>query len=308
MKRFTAVLLSAIVGLIFLFSAYSKLFPIETFEYTLVGSGFINWEISVIVARLIICIEFVLGVLFLFSLTNKNTLYFTSALLVLFSLHLFYQLIIKGNQIDCGCFGSLLSMTPIQAIIKNMLLLLIIYGITKFKFSINLKIKYKSIYLFILSMIIVFIINPVDFNYSKSYLDKPFSHYKLALEPLYTYHNNDEFEQPKLDLRKGKFIVAFLNPSCEHCKLAAQKLSVIHTENPNIPIYIFVRGDDKEINAFTAKYYIDKLPYSKLNGQLFFALAGAQLPSIYYLNNSIVEKHVDHSTLEQSHIETWLQK
>ena len=41
---------------------------------------------------------------------------------------------------------------------------------------------------------------------------------------------------------------------------------------------------------------------------MFVELAGLQLPVIYYLNNSVVEKQVDYFTLDQNHIETWLKK
>jgi len=90
--------------------------------------------------------------------------------------------------------------------------------------------------------------------------------------------------------------------------IAAQKLSVIHSENQRIPIYFFINGENDKIKLFRQKTNIEEIPFSKLNGQLFIELAGLNLPVIYYLNNSIVEKQVDYFTLEQDYIEQWLKK
>ena len=308
MKKATSIILSALIGITFLFSAYSKLFPIEPFEYILVGTTFINWKASVIVARLIIGIEFILGCLFLFSLINKRILLIAAIILGVFSFHLLFQIIVKGNGSDCGCFGTWLSMTPLQAIIKNAIMLLVIYGLYRLNFSFNLKIKHKEFYISILAITSIFIVNPVDFGYSESYLNKPFSNFRLELDTVYNSENLEKVDPPKMDLRKGKHIVGFLSSTCGHCKIAAQKLSVIHSENPSIPIYFFINGDNDKIKSFIAKTNTDKIPYSKLNSQLFIELAGLKLPVIYYLNNSVVEKQVDYFTLEQGHIEQWLKK
>ncbi len=308
MKKAASIILSAIIGITFLFSAYSKLFPIEPFEYILVGTTFINWKASVIAARLIIGIEFILGFLFLFSLINKRILVIAAIILGVFSFHLLFQILVKGNVGDCGCFGNWLSMTPLQAIIKNAIMIVVLYGLYRLNFSFNLKIKYKEFYISILAITAVFIVNPVDFGYSESYLNKPFSNFRLELDTVYNSKNSDKVEPPKVDIRKGKYIVGFLSSTCGHCKIAAQKLSVIHSENPSIPIYFFINGDNDKIKAFIAKTNTESIAYSKLNSQLFIELAGLKLPVIYYLNNNVVEKQVDYFTLEQAHIEQWLKK
>ncbi len=308
MKKVASIIFSAFIGLTFLFSAYSKLFPIEPFEYNLVGTTFINWEASVFVARLIIGVEFILGFLFLFSLINKRILLIAAILLGVFSVHLLFQIILKGNAGDCGCFGTWLSMTPLQAIIKNAIMLLILYGLYKLNFSFKLNIKHLGFYVSVIALTTVFIVNPVDFRYAQSYLNKPFEHYKLALDTVYRSTNYEKVSAPKTNLRKGKFIVGFFSSTCGHCKIAAQKLSVMHSENPSIPIYFFINGETEKIKSFRVKTQTENIPYSTLNSQLFIELAGLQLPVIYYLNNSYVEKQVDYFTLDQSHIEQWLNK
>lgn len=308
MKKLCSILLSALIGLTFLFSAYSKLFPIEPFEYLLVGTTFISWKASVIVARCIIGIEFIMGILFLFSIISKRTIIVTMMLLAVFCFHLFIQILLKGNEADCGCFGTWLSMTPFQAIVKNAIMVLILFGLYKLNFSFNLKIKQKELYISIIGLAAIFIVNPIDFEYSSSYLNKPFSNFQLELDTVYNSRNTDKIEKPKIDIRRGKYILGFLSSTCPHCMIAAQKLSVIHSENQRIPIYFFINGENDKIKLFRQKTNIEEIPFSKLNGQLFIELAGLNLPVIYYLNNSIVEKQVDYFTLEQDYIEQWLKK
>jgi len=70
--KIISVVFSILLGLIFLFSAYSKLFPIEPFEYSFVELGISNWKSSIIIARLFIAFEFACGLLLLFNLWLKK--------------------------------------------------------------------------------------------------------------------------------------------------------------------------------------------------------------------------------------------
>ncbi len=308
MKKYIALFLSLCLGALFILSAYSKLFPIEPFEYNIVGTTFIGWKSSVLVARLIIGLEFFLGILLLFSYHHKNTIPAAAIMIGIFSIHLTYQLISKGNSGDCGCFGNMLSMTPLQGLLKNLGILAILAVIYKLGFNFTLKLKNIEFYLLILSVGAIFMVNPVDFGHAESYLNKPFEHYTLEIDTLYNSYDNPSIQHPTHEIRKGKYIAAFLSSTCGHCKIAAQKFSVMHQENPGIPIYFFINGEEDKIKSFRSRTATENIPFSKLNGPLFVELAGLQLPIIYYLNNSVVEKQVDYFTLDQDHIENWLKK
>jgi len=127
MKKFDALFLSFCLGTVFIISAYSKLFPIEPFEYNIVGTTFIGWKFSVIVARIIIALEFYLGALLLFSYNHKRNIPLALGLMVVFSIHLIYQLIAKGNIGDCGCFGNMLNITPLQGLLKNISIIIVLF-------------------------------------------------------------------------------------------------------------------------------------------------------------------------------------
>ncbi|MDB5258584.1 MAG: hypothetical protein JWM14_3279 [Chitinophagaceae bacterium] len=109
---------------LFVFSAVAKLYPIEAFEKQLVDLGFASWSSAPYLSRAIIGFEAFLGLAFL----QKNYLrsFFipaTAALLAVFCIHLGYTIYTTGNSGNCGCFGQLIKMTPLEALIKNILTL-----------------------------------------------------------------------------------------------------------------------------------------------------------------------------------------
>ena len=116
-----------IISLLFLVSAYAKVyhepsayFSITTFEAKqLVPLGFSS-EISSYLSRILIALEFAIGVLILLPFYLKRIVIpLTIFVLAAFCVHLALQIYLTGNSGNCGCFGTLLPMTPLEAILKN---------------------------------------------------------------------------------------------------------------------------------------------------------------------------------------------
>lgn len=306
LKRILVIIGSASLGLLFIASAWFKLFPIEPFEYQITGSTFFGWDASVVVARLVIALEFFLGVSLLMAYNLKKTSLYTVALLGVFCLHLIYLFISRGNEVDCGCMGSAMAFTPLQGLLKNLVMIVVALLLYKFGFDFKFKVRYFQAYVLVACISVVFIVNPVDLKYADTYLNKPFDHFDLNLDPIYNSVEADKVQQPMEDIRNKKLIIAFLSASCPHCKIAASKIAVIKRKNPSLPFYFFINGDDADIELFLKKTENTAIPHSKLNGKYFVEAAGLSLPVIYYYNRGRVEKQVDYYTLDQAHIEQWL--
>jgi hypothetical protein len=119
--------LRILVAILFVFSAATKLIPVESFEKQLVDQGITNWCFAPILARCIISAEFFLGIAFLQNhYFKKFILPATVLMLVAFCMHLSYQIYTEGNNSNCGCMGQVLPMTPLQAITKNIITLIIL--------------------------------------------------------------------------------------------------------------------------------------------------------------------------------------
>lgn len=110
---------------LFVMSAYLKLDPsIIPFEKQLVDLGLVDWCLAPYLARFIIALELALGIGFLQSnYLKKIVIPATALLLLVFCVHLSYTIYMYGNTGNCGCFGQKIPMTPLQALIKNIITL-----------------------------------------------------------------------------------------------------------------------------------------------------------------------------------------
>lgn len=150
-----------------------------------------------------------------------------------------------------------------------------------------------------------FILNPVALDYSEAYLNKPENNFKLELDSLY---NNAKLNVPPRSLSEGKHIIAFMSLTCPHCRIAANKIRVIHERNPLIPFYFVLNGDEKNLKPFFDNTHTENLPYCILLGKSFVMLAGTSMPAIYLVNNSVVENDINYIDMDQNEIEKWLKE
>ncbi|MBX3165514.1 MAG: DoxX family protein [Bacteroidetes bacterium] len=310
-KIILSVIFSVALGLVFLYSAYTKLFPvIETFEFTFVDIGIANWYTAPVIARLLIGLEIFLGVLLILNYNLKKfTLPFTAALLLFFIIYLSVQIAVSGNNGNCGCFGEQLKMTPLQGILKNVIMIAVC-ALIYFLWS-GWKLNFNTSFLSMVGItaaIIPFIVNPIDYTYTSNNLDEKVN-YPLELNLLYEPEDTAKVEIPTIDLRKGKHVVAFLSLTCSHCRITAKKFRLIKKNNPELPVYFVLNGIKQEkFQDFIDDTKADNIPYSFCLGKTFVQLASTNLPRIYYLDNGIVVKKVDYFELSQYDIEDWVKE
>ncbi len=308
LKIIIAAILSVALGLVFIYSGYTKITPIiETFEFTFVDIGVANWYTAPLLARFLIGLEFFIGILLIANYNLKKfTLPLMAALLLFFIIYLLIQINISGNNGNCGCFGETHPMTPLQAIIKN-IIMIVVGAIIYFLFE-GWKLKANAPILSFLALsaiVFPFILNPVDYKYTSNNLDEKVN-YPLELNLLYEPEDTAKVELPKVDLRKGKHVVAFISLTCPHCRVAAKKFRLIKKNNPDLSIYFILNGEKTNLKLFLEDTKADNIPSSFCLGKSFVQLATTSLPRIYYLDNGIVVKKVDYFELNQYAIEEWV--
>lgn len=115
--------LRILVAGLFLFSAYAKMYKLWAFEKQLVDLGLVSWCQSHYLARFLIGLEGAVGIALLQNNYLKTVVIpGTILLLVLFNVHLSIEMAKHGAMNgNCGCFGELIKMTPLEAFIKNVL-------------------------------------------------------------------------------------------------------------------------------------------------------------------------------------------
>lgn len=296
------------MGLVFLYSGYTKLEPIEPFEFTFVDLGIGGWRLAPFIARFMIGLEFFIGFLLIMGLyIRRFTIKLTIISLIVFCIYLLFVMATAGNNGNCGCFGTAISMTPLQALIKNIIMIAVCFVIYRFYEGFNFKKIGKWIFgaLFLTAFAMPHILNYVDLNYSEAYLSKKEDSFKLELDTLYKYN---KLHQAPHNLSYGKHVISFMSLTCPHCRIATKKLKLIKEKNPAISIYLVLNGDYKNIQGFFDDTKARNIDYCILNGPGFVYLGGLNLPAIYLVNNSVVENSVNYMELDQSEIEKWLAK
>ena len=226
-----------LISFLFILSAIAKLYPspyfaITTFEAKqLVPLGF-DQCYGAYFSRILISFEFALGILILLPFYLKRVIIPSTILLLsVFCVHLSLSVFgIMDGAANCGCFGELIPMTPLEALIKNILsigLLLILIKLIK---NDQNKRFFILILIYLSSLGALFYVAPnkscnIDVSTPKSW---------------------------KEHVESGEKILCFFAPGCDHCMATARSLDSLMLLNPIFPktYIIFMDEEPEKIPAF----------------------------------------------------------
>jgi len=217
-----------IVAAVFILSAVAKLWPnpilgIGTFEGKYLSEIGITGGFAKIVSRLLIGLEFSLAILILMPFYLKKIVFpATIGLLAVFSVHLMIQTI--GREAgNCGCFGDLIPMTPLQALIKNLVTIsLLILPLTMLKDGLNEKKSINPlIYVGLSISLLMFVFIPQGSGSGDG-----------GKDVLIT--GSVEYSKYFEDINEGNKLLCFFSPTCEHCMETGKVLTELKVKYPGI--------------------------------------------------------------------------
>lgn len=319
-KTNLSYILRGLIAVLFLFSAFAKLYPspnfaIPTFEKDHLWPLGFSQDMAYFFSRTLIGVEFALGFLILQPhFLKKIIVPATIGLLVVFIIQLAYE-VIKGNGGNCGCFGELLKMTPLEAIIKNVIavallvwLLILLRG-TPEKTNVWVLVGVTAV-----CIATIYIISP-----GMSKTDIPVVVYgegegdSLVNEPqdapVQDSNNPAQPAQPSTEVPatttpdetpkpvaeqgpkavtspyskyfpkadQGKKIIAFFAPGCEHCQETAKELTAMKAKDKDFPdMYIIFMDEDAERIPEFFTIAGRKYPYTVLDVGTFWKVLGMQ--------------------------------
>ena len=326
MKHLSTVI-KIIISALFIVSAVAKLYPspyfaISTFEVKqLYPLGF-SEGIAPWFSRILIGIELALGFLILQNnYLKKIIIPATIALLAIFIAHLSYETFVNGgNSGNCGCFGELIPMTPIEAIIKNIIavgLLIWLYILVSEKSNS----KFWPIATVTLTTIAgIFLLAPIKSNteltmpiettpidsLSTEVIDSGAVKIETAVKPVKDSvikevpkkieevlvneptKKKSGYAQFFSKIDTGKKTLCFFVPGCDHCRTAAKELTEMKKNNKNFPevLIIFMNEEADLIPAFFKEAGAE-YPYKIIEIIPFWKLLGTgkDTPGVKYLWN-----------------------
>ena len=330
-KETISWILRLVISALFILSAVAKLYPspyfaISTFEVKqLYPLGF-SEGFAPYFSRILIGIEFALGIAILLKdYLKKITIPATILLLAVFTIHLGYTTFVSGNAGNCGCFGELIPMTPVEAIIKNIIaigLLVWLFKILPADGKSNFWLL-KSVGLgCILALFILAPIRPVE-----KVMDEPTSEIQENLGVVIdstslltnevptaaiTKDTVKKVEEKKLEdapkkVKSGyekyfsgidtdKKILCYFVPGCDHCMDTAKELNEMRKKDKNFPpVYVIFMNEEPEKIPTFFEFAGTKFPYKMIDVIPFWTELGSgrDTPGVKYLWNGNEFKYYD---------------
>lgn len=303
LRRITGLLLLLALGAVFIISGWSKLETIEPFAWSFIDVLPIGITAASVIARIFIGLEWAIGAwliahIFLRRITYKATI----ALLLLLTAYLVGLLLHQGNTGNCGCFGEWLYMKPLAAIWKNLVMIAVVvllwflYPARAYRHSLAI-----GLVLAAAAFTLPFVFEPVYMG-GTQVVKEP-----IMLDSLYTIGN----PPPKVELRKGKHVVCFFSLTCPHCVKGAYLVQILHRQYPELPLFMVLGGGGFNAQSeFFEESKSESVPHTLImDARAFSAMAGQFVPTIYWINNSVIERKTAHPTeLEPGAIKDWLKQ
>ena len=277
-------------------SSIAKLSSMESFELYIFSFGFATFDICSLVARAVVIMEFLLGSFLVFNLLPRFTKGITAAFLVIFSIFLLWRLI-AGDTESCHCMGDVIDMNPIQSLIKNAFLAVLLAVSWKTGRCVFSRQNLIAFLITAVTAVTLFLICPPDFYYRNTSESNDLSH--EAFRPV----------ADSLDLSEGRRIICFYSATCEHCRHCASKMAGIIRRH-DIPLdsvsVLFMQthaAQDSVVTAFYAEHGDDLvLPYHDLHPFDFIPLTNGSMPLVTLFKDGNLIKEYDYLSLDEKEL------
>lgn len=310
--RVALIILALLCGGTFLYSAWTKVLPIQPFEYTMVEYLHFPWLLASVMARLMVGLEATLGGLLVLHLFGKGKMVLKTAiaLLVAFSVYLVWLWATAGNDVNCGCFGDAIWMSPSASLIKNAILASVLVVLLKYHHGLEFRYSNKvTTALFFVGLVLPFALFPIS-SQQPNWLKK--GSYKIDFSDLYRPIVDDSAalkvpypKTPEIDVAHGKHVIAFLSPTCEHCRIAARKMALMKRADTSLPFFMIIGGIASDLTDFWKYTNSRNIPYMRLHREPFLRYTGGVFPLIVWVNDGTVEAKSTYNTLNQSELKKW---
>lgn len=291
------VLARILLGLVFAISSVAKLSSLESFELYIFSFGYAGFDLCSIAARLIIIAEFLLGIFLAFNILPRLTRWLTGLSLAGFSIFLLWRAFI-GDVESCHCMGDMVDMNPMQSLIKNIILALLLAYVWKDHGRMILKHQIPVACITSAAIIIVvFLAFPPDFYYRGSSESHDLS--EEAFRPV----------ADSLGLSTGKRAVCFYSGSCEHCKHCVSKMAGIISRHslPKDSVFVLFMQTHENQDSVATSFFTENgeglvLPYDYLHPVEFIPLTNGSMPLVVLFEDGELVKEYDYLSINEKEL------
>lgn len=269
----------------------------EDFELYIYSFGFAGFDLCSFAARLIIIAEFLLGLSLVLNIFFKQSRWLTAASLAGFSAFLIWRAAL-GDTESCHCMGNLADMNPVQSLIKNLILAVLLAYAWNSEGRVWRRQGLVAVLSAVASVGILFSMTPPDLFYRIG--DRT----SEDLSP-------EKFRPvaDSLGLSSGRRIVCFYSAGCEHCRHCASKMSGIisrHSLPADSISVLFMQTHTNQDSVATAFFKEHggglELPYSYLHPYSFLPLTNGAMPLVVLLEDGEIIREYDYLSIDEKAI------
>lgn len=296
--------MQALVGIIFLLSAGLKFMSLDELDIFVYEHRFLPWSVGNLATRFLVGFEFFLGVMLILNIYSRFFRWMALVVLVLFSIYLFLKpYLFPMTDENCHCFGEVFQFTRIQSLLKNFLLVVLLFFASwSQSWKLPLR-KLLTVFVGVLCLALPVVLKPTD-ALSAALYDKKGNVDEQILTFLY---DNPRVEP--LQLTQGKKILCLYSTDCPYCRRMAQRMGIlIHKENIDTDsVKCIFTGSQEAIEAFYVYANHPKLPYATIDPILFSLLVKHSYPVVVLLEKGKVKQTFSYTTLDENEIKTFLE-
>ena len=287
-----------LLGVFFIGTAVLKLLSIDNLEVYIYSFGLFSYTWTTFFSRLLIFIELIIGISLIFKIFFKQIWWIAMLMMVGFTLFLVYAALFR-NDSNCHCFGSLVELDPRLSIIKNIIVLALLFFIRKensYDYRPILK-RWLLALAIVTSFVISFVLLPMDVIYNRIHSEKE----NVNTVAFYESLSDSTF----VELQHGRYLINYALAGCKFCRLGAEKL-VLMVEKHNIPhekIKFVVGGNDDAISKFIEKTNTSDYEHYKIPAPKMMSITFGRFPLYVFLEDGKIVTAGDFRILDDDFIE-----
>ncbi len=243
-KQIILSIIRIAIGLFFVATAILKILSIKEFELYIYSYGLFNYTLCTLIARCLIAFELCAGLCLALRWWYRLSWWILQISLVGFTIFLIFAQL-RGDE-NCHCLGDFVELNPIESMIKNIAIMLILIFVRnqenwKFKFG-----KLIKPLIVIVVAAVPFIATPPELLYGKLYsTDRNINTVifeKALTDSTFTnvyprIHRNTEYDSTTFKTEykdfnlKGKNVLIFALTECKYCHQGVKRLAMFCSEN-----------------------------------------------------------------------------
>lgn len=276
-----------LVALVFLVAAFLKALDMAAFAQQIKYYGiFADPELVRLSAYGSLTAEMAAGLLLLSGLRLRGITYgATAALLIGFSGLVAWAWAYHGLE-DCGCFGKYIKLGPAETLAKNGVTL----GVVGLAWGLAALRGFPRTGEPVLLRWGVALLAVAVVGGTAAFAGPAAPPPREEGEALFA-----KYEAGEHSLAQGRYLVAMLSATCDHCADAVPVLNDAQAVEPGVPVVALMLGDAESVDAFK-EIYAPEFPVAKIEAIDFFERIGREPPRFYYVEDGVAIRHLD--TLE----------